>query len=164
MKLKYLFLCVISVLVIGVDQATKLLITKSLDLYTVIPIIPGYFNITYLHNKGAAFGLLAESSYRLPFFLVVTGAALIILLFALHKSRDDQRLNAFSLALIFSGAVGNLIDRVRFGEVIDFLDFYFSNHHWPAFNIADSAICIGVALLALDMYQEERRSHNEKGP
>jgi signal peptidase II len=164
MKLKYLYLCVVSVLVIGVDQTTKLLITKSLDLYSVIPVIPGYFNITYLHNKGAAFGLLANSAYRLPFFMVVTGIALVVLLFALHKSRDDQRLNAFSLALIFSGAVGNLIDRIRLGEVIDFLDFYVSNHHWPAFNVADSAICIGVALLALDMLHEERRNRTPKTP
>lgn len=157
MKLKYIFLLVISILVIGLDQATKLLVVKAIDLHELIPVIPGYFNLTYLHNRGAAFGILADSPYRLPFFLLVTLAAVVVLIYAIHRSRDDQRLAPFSLSLIFAGAVGNLIDRVRLGEVIDFLDFYWQEHHWPAFNVADAAICIGVALLAVDMFLEERR-------
>lgn len=157
MKLKYLYLLVISLLVVGLDQATKLLVVKIIDLHELVPVLPGLFNLTYLHNKGAAFGILANSPYRLPFFLLVTLIAVLVLLYALHRSRDDQRLAPFSLSLIFAGAVGNLIDRVRLGEVIDFLDFYWQEHHWPAFNVADTAICIGVALLAIDMILEERR-------
>lgn len=157
MKIKYLYLLVITLLVVGLDQATKLLVVKTIDLHELVPVIPGLFNLTYLHNKGAAFGILANSPYRLPFFLLVTLIAVLVLLYALHRSRDDQRLAPFSLSLIFSGAVGNLIDRVRLGEVIDFLDVYWKEHHWPAFNVADTAICVGVALLALDMILEERR-------
>jgi signal peptidase II len=157
MKLKYLYLLVISVLVIGLDQATKLMVVKAIDLHELIPVVPGFFNLTYLHNRGAAFGILADSPYRLPFFLLVTLISVLVLLYAIHRSRDDQRLAPCSLSLILAGAIGNLIDRMRLGEVIDFLDIYWHEHHWPAFNVADSAICIGVALLAIDMILEERR-------
>jgi signal peptidase II len=83
--------------------------------------------------------------------------AVIVILFAYRKLRGDQKLAQVSLALILSGAVGNLIDRVRIGEVIDFLDVYWKSYHWPAFNVADSAICVGVFLLAVDMLREEKR-------
>jgi signal peptidase II len=157
MKLKYVYLLVISILVIGLDQATKLLVVRIIDLHELVPVVPGFFNLTYLHNRGAAFGILANSPYRLPFFLLVTLVSVLVLLYAIHRSRDEQRLAPFSLSLIFAGAIGNLIDRVRLGEVIDFLDFYWQGHHWPAFNVADTAICVGVTLLAVDMLLEERR-------
>jgi len=139
------------------DQATKLAIDRSLQLFQSIPVIEGLFSITYVRNKGAAFSFLANSSWRLPFFIFVTIIALIAILVSLYKMRDEQRLAVASLGLIFSGAVGNLIDRIRLGEVIDFLDVYWQTHHWPAFNVADSAICVGVALLAIDMIIEDRR-------
>ena len=157
MKAKYLILLAVTPLILIVDQLTKLYIDGSMKLYQSIPVIDGLFNITYLRNRGAAFSFLAEASWRLPFFLLATVIAVIAILVAFAKLRDDQRFAAVSLALILSGAVGNLIDRVRMGEVIDFLDVYWKNHHWPAFNVADSAICVGVALLALDMFREERR-------
>jgi signal peptidase II len=160
MKLKYLFLVVISLLVISLDQATKLLVTRTIDLHEIRPVIPDIFNLTYLHNRGAAFGMLSDSPYRLPFFIVVTIVAVIVLLYAIYRCRDEQRLAPLSLSLVFAGALGNLIDRVRLGEVIDFLDFYWRDHHWPAFNVADSAICVGVALLAIDMFLEERRQRS----
>jgi signal peptidase II len=84
------------------------------------------------------------------------------ILWYLSRTRADQRLLHFALALVFSGAVGNLIDRIRLGEVIDFLDVHWYRHHWPAFNVADSAITVGVALMLLDMWQEERRTKNVK--
>jgi signal peptidase II len=139
------------------DQATKIAIDRSLQLFQSIPVIDGLFSITYVRNKGAAFSFLANSSWRLPFFIFVTIIAMIAILVSLYKMRDDQRLAVASLGLIFSGAVGNLIDRIRLGEVIDFLDVYWRSHHWPAFNVADSAICVGVALLAVDMFIEDRR-------
>jgi signal peptidase II len=104
--------------------------------------------------------MLSDSPYRLPFFIVVTIVAVIVLLYAIYRCRDEQRLAPLSLSLVFAGALGNLIDRVRLGEVIDFLDFYWRDHHWPAFNVADSAICVGVALLAIDMFLEERRQRS----
>lgn len=140
-----------------VDQVTKLYIHGSMSLHQSIPVLDGLFNITYLRNKGAAFSFLSQVSWRIPFFIAVTLVAAVVILVALRRLREDQRLAQTALAMIFSGALGNLIDRVRLGEVIDFLDVYWRNHHWPAFNVADSLICVGVALVALDMLREERQ-------
>lgn len=156
-KLNYLILLAVSAVSLLVDQLTKAYIDRSMDLHHSIPVIDGLFNITYVRNKGAAFGFLANTSYRIPFFILVSVIAVVVILVAFHKLRDDQRLAMVSLAMILSGAIGNLIDRMRLGEVIDFLDVYWKGYHWPAFNIADSAICIGVALLAIDMFLEEKR-------
>lgn len=147
----------IVVLGLVADQASKLYIHVSMSLYQSIPVLDGLFNITYLRNKGAAFSFLANASWRIPFFITVTLVAAVVILVVLRKLRADQRLAQVALAMIFSGAIGNLIDRIRLGEVIDFLDVYWKSYHWPAFNVADSLICVGVALVAFDMLQEERR-------
>lgn len=160
MKQKHLILLTLTPAVLVIDQLTKVYIDRTMKLYQSFPVIDGLFNITYLRNKGAAFSFLANASWRLPFFILVSLIAVVAIMIAFNKLRDDQRFAAFSLTLIFSGAIGNLIDRVRLGEVIDFLDVYWKSHHWPAFNVADSAICVGVALLALDMMLEERRLKN----
>lgn len=145
------------------DQLSKLYIHGSMRLYQSIPVLDGLFNITYLRNKGAAFSFLSNASWRIPFFITVTLVAAVVILVALRKLREDQRLTQAALAMIFSGAIGNLIDRVRLGEVIDFLDVYWRSYHWPAFNVADSLICVGVALVALDMLREERRQAGQQG-
>lgn len=145
------------------DQLSKLYIHGSMRLYQSIPVLDGLFNITYLRNKGAAFSFLANASWRIPFFITVTLVAAVVILVALSKLREDQRLTQAALAMVFSGAIGNLIDRVRLGEVIDFLDVYWRSYHWPAFNVADSLICVGVVLVALDMLREERRQAGEQG-
>jgi signal peptidase II len=157
MKPKYLILLAVSAIVLLLDQATKLYIDRVMDLHTSVTVVRNFFNITYLRNKGAAFSFLANFSYRLPFFILISVVAVAVILVVFHRLRPDQRFTAVALALIFSGAVGNLIDRVRLGEVIDFLDAHWYDLHWPAFNVADSAICVGVALLAIDMIIEERR-------
>ncbi|MCM0081273.1 signal peptidase II [Geomonas sp. Red32] len=158
MKARYIILLVVSALVLIIDQVTKLYIDKSMALHSSIPVIQNFFSITYLRNKGAAFGILANSAFRLPFFILISVVAVIVIVVALGKLREEQKFAAISLSLIFSGALGNLIDRVRLGEVIDFLDAHWYHHHWPAFNVADSAICVGVFLLALDMLLEEKRN------
>jgi len=158
MKFRYRILLAVSTLVLVLDQATKIYVDRNMALHSSICVIENFFNITYLRNKGAAFGLLADSSYRLPFFIAVSMVAACVIYVVIRKLREDQRLAAGALSLIFSGALGNLIDRVRLGEVIDFLYFHWYEHYWPAFNVADSAICIGVFLLAVDMYLEERRA------
>ena len=140
-----------------VDQLTKLYIDATMRPFDSIPLVDNFFNITYLRNKGAAFSFLSHASWRLPFFICVSLIAAIAILVAFRKLADDQRLAQVSLAMIFSGAVGNLIDRLRLGEVIDFLDVHWYGHHWPAFNVADSLICVGVFLLALDMLIDDRR-------
>lgn len=148
----------ISVVGLLLDQASKLYIHRTMELFQSIPVIDGFFNIFYIRNRGAAFSFLSQASWRLPFFITVSLVASGVILVAFGRLRNDQKLAQASLAMIFSGAVGNLIDRVRMGEVIDFLDVYWRSHHWPAFNVADSFICVGVALLALDMLREERRA------
>ena len=157
MKNRWFLFSLISACGLVVDQVTKLYIDRSMTLYQSIPVIDGFFNIFYIRNKGAAFSFLSNASWRIPFFIAVSVVASLVILVALNKLREDQKLAQVSLSMIFSGAVGNLIDRVRLGEVIDFLDVYWRTHHWPAFNVADSLICVGVALLALDMFREERR-------
>ncbi len=162
MKLKYLILLTVSVLVIGIDQASKLYINKVMELHSSITVVQNFFNITYMRNKGAAFSFLSNFSYRIPFFILVSLIAITVIVSVLYKLRPDQKFAAVSLSLILSGALGNLIDRVRLGEVIDFLDAHWYEHHWPAFNVADSAICVGVFLLAIDMFLEERRQKKLK--
>jgi len=157
MKSNYRLLGIVTALVLLLDQATKLYIDRTMDIHTSITVIDNFFNITYIRNKGAAFGLLANSAFRLPFFIGVSLIAVVVIISVFRKLRPDQRFTALSLSLIFAGAIGNLIDRLRLGEVIDFLDVHWYSHPWPAFNVADSAICIGVALLAIDMFIEERR-------
>ena len=147
----------IALLGIIVDQLTKIYIDRSMQLFDSIPVFENFFHITYVRNRGAAFSFLSNASWRLPFFIAVSIIAALVILVAFRKLRDDQKLGQISLAMIFSGAVGNLIDRVRLGEVIDFLDAHWYRHHWPAFNVADSLICVGVFLLAIDMILEEKR-------
>ncbi|MFO7760791.1 MAG: signal peptidase II [Thermodesulfobacteriota bacterium] len=134
------------ILVVLTDQLSKWLIMESLSLYETINIIPGFFNLTYIHNPGAAFGLFAGNGegWRLWFFVVAALIALVAIISLYRYYKNKGLLYALCLGLIGGGAVGNLIDRFRFGSVVDFLDFYIGPHHWPAFNLADSAICLGI--------------------
>ena len=157
MKPRYMLFVSLSVVGLLLDQASKLFIDRSMQLFDSFPVVTNFFNITYVRNPGAAFSFLSQASWRLPFFIAVSLVASIAILVAFHKLRDDQKFAQISLAMIFSGAVGNLIDRVRLGEVIDFLDVHWYRHHWPAFNVADSLICVGVFLLAADMLLEDKR-------
>lgn len=154
---------VIFLLVVCLDQLTKLWVVRVFDLYESWVIIPGFFNFTYLTNTGAAFGILAghPAWWRQLFFIGVALVALIAIFFLHKKIAAENRWYTVSLALIAGGAVGNLIDRVRLGAVTDFLDVYYSNHHWPAFNLADSAITVGVGIFLvvnfLQTQKEKRR-------
>ena len=140
--------------VVVFDQLTKGLVMAYFGLYELKPIIPGLFNLTYLTNTGAAFGMLAgaQTVWRQVFFVGVAVAALGVMAFSYRQFRNQGRIFAHAIGLIAGGAVGNLIDRLRFGAVVDFLDFYLGSHHWPAFNVADSAICVGVGLFILGSF------------
>jgi len=134
--------------IIAADQLSKWWITANFHLYESREIIGGLFNLTFITNKGAAFGILGgdHAAWRQLFFVA---AALLALSFIAWSYRDLRRrggLYASALTMIAAGAAGNLIDRLRLGYVVDFLDFYVGHHHWPAFNIADSAITVGVLL------------------
>jgi len=145
---KYNRLVVIAGLVVLVDQLSKAIILKRLPLHHSIPVIPGFFDITFIFNPGGAFGFLAgqPSILRHVFFLGVTSMAICFIFILYRKIPQTHSLLANAFALIIGGAVGNLIDRVRFEKVVDFLDFYLGKHHWPAFNVADSAISVGMAI------------------
>ena len=160
MKTRYTLFALITLSGLIADQMTKVYIDRSMRLFDSISVMDNFFHITYLRNKGAAFSVLSDASWRIPFFITVSIIAALVILIAFRKLRDDQKLAQVSLAMIFSGALGNLIDRVRLGEVIDFLDVHWYRHHWPAFNVADSLICVGVTLLAVDMLLEEKRHKN----
>ena len=137
--------------VIVLDQLTKWWIMTSLFLYESREVVPGFFNLTFVTNSGAAFGFLAgrETALRQAFFIGVSLAALAALAFAYRHFREEGRLAVTALGLIGGGAIGNLIDRLRFGRVIDFFDVYVGSYHWPAFKVADAAITIGAGLLIL---------------
>ena len=148
--------------VVSIDQATKFWIAHHCVLHESTVVLPG-FNLTYLTNNGAAFSMLAgqPALWRQIFFMGAAGAALVFIWLAQRSFGRNSVLYTVALALIAGGAIGNLIDRIRFGFVIDFLDVYVGVHHWPAFNIADSAITVGVTLfifnnLVLDRQTSER--------
>jgi len=143
----------ITALVVFIDALTKWLVATRVELHETITIIPNLFEVVHVRNTGAAFGIGANASSRLVPLLLNTGAIAvfcIVVVYALRTAVTDRVLQT-GLHLILGGAIGNLVDRFRFGYVVDFLDFYVRDHHWPAFNVADSAICIGIGLLFLDM-------------
>ena len=149
----------IALAIVVTDQISKAVVVRSMHLGQSIPIVPGYFDLTFVLNPGAAFSMLATlpDSIRTPFFILVSVAAVILI--AVYRARHlrAHRLATVSLGLILGGAVGNLIDRVRYGVVVDFLDVHVYQYHWPVFNVADSAISVGVILLLLEMLLEWRR-------
>ena len=137
--------------IVVLDQATKWIILERLALYHSIPVIPGFFNITHVQNPGGAFGFLAQQSplIRSLVFLLMSFLAVCLIFWFYRNTPASHRFLSVGFALIFGGAIGNLIDRLRFGYVIDFLDFYVGTWHWPAFNVADSAITTGIAIFIL---------------
>jgi signal peptidase II len=163
-----LFLAITGIVVL-LDQLTKGWIIATLRLHEGFPVIDGLFNIVHVRNPGAAFGFLAGASpaFRSVFFITITLAAVLLILHYLWqtlKQTGTEKLSLiFSLSLILAGAVGNLIDRVRFGEVVDFLDVYIGTYHWPAFNVADASISTGAAILVIALFvrKEEKRNGTE---
>jgi len=140
----------LALLLLVLDQATKLWAASALD-YGLPVALTSFFNLTLVHNTGAAFSFLADAGgWQRVFFIVVSGVVSLVLAVWLWRLPRDARLLGIALALVLGGALGNLIDRVAYGYVIDFLDFHAAGWHWPAFNVADSAISCGVVLLLAD--------------
>ncbi len=140
---------IIIAVVLGIvllDQATKILVAQTIPLYERIPVVPSFFDLTHLRNPGAAFSLFAQAPewFRQPFFFVVTGIAIVALLVFLHHAKEEGLLLTIAVSGVLAGAIGNLIDRIVYGEVIDFLLVYWGDYHWPAFNVADACITLGV--------------------
>ena len=140
----------LSLSVVGLDQYTKQLIAARFSLSESVELLP-FLNLTLAHNQGAAFSFLSDQDgWQRGFFIVVALVVTLVLVAWLRRLGRGEWRTALSLSLVIGGAVGNLIDRVLHGYVIDFIDVYYGSWHWPAFNVADSAICVGVALLLLD--------------
>lgn len=147
--LKWLWLSLIALVL---DQWSKIAIDKSMQLYESIAVFP-YFNLTYVHNTGAAFSFLSDAGgWQRWLFASMALIISVVLTIWLYRLKNHETLLAIALSLVLGGAIGNLIDRLAYGYVIDFLDVYYQTWHWPAFNIADSAIFVGVFLMMLESF------------
>lgn len=150
----------LSAVVIVLDQLTKQWVTQSLGLREVIPVMPS-FNLVLAHNAGAAFSFLAGAGgWQRGFFIGIAVVAAVVIVHLLRK-HHGEKLFSLALALILGGALGNLIDRIQFGHVVDFLDFYVQNWHWPAFNVADMAITAGAGLLIWDSLKKPAKQETQ---
>ncbi|HET9840217.1 MAG TPA: signal peptidase II [Candidatus Angelobacter sp.] len=152
---------IIAALIVLCDRMTKSLVAQKIALSDSVDVIPGIFRLTHVQNQGAAFGLFADSpsGWKVSMLILFSVAALAVVSALLWKNGNALNPTAIALSLVFGGALGNLWDRVANGRVIDFLDFYLGSHHWPAFNIADSAIVVGALLLLSEIFlapQEEK--------
>jgi signal peptidase II len=152
-KAAYLQLILPATSVVVLDQITKLWASRTIALSQKIPVIPGFFNLVHVRNRGMAFGVMNRPGSDLGFYVLIAASfvAIALLLFWFVKAKHEGYRIVIGLSLVLGGALGNLIDRLRSGEVIDFLDFYLSplNWHWPAFNVADSAVTVGTLWLAV---------------
>ncbi|MGE0405559.1 MAG: signal peptidase II [Candidatus Korobacteraceae bacterium] len=148
---RYHFLIALAVVLL--DRGTKWLVAARMELHDSISILPGFFRLTYVQNTGAAFGLFSESSseWKTAVLVVFSLVALTIVAVMLWKSSHALTSTGIGLSLILGGALGNLWDRVVQGHVVDFFDFHLGSYHWPAFNIADSAIVVGAGLMVLEI-------------
>ena len=160
-KLKYLILLSVSGSIIALDQLTKQIVVQKFFLNETYPVIQGIFDLTHVRNPGAAFGMLSrlDASVRIPFFIIVPLIALGVIGYLFRKLEETEILMAFALSMVIGGAIGNLIDRAAYNYVIDFLLFHWQDKaHYPAFNIADAGICVGVAFLVFDTIRKERKA------
>ncbi len=158
MSFKYKLVLILGVTILILDQITKLWIESNFALGETRTVIPGLFNLVFVLNKGAAFGFLAdlEGNLRTYFFIGATALAVVLIIYLLRTVHRRDYYLFSALGLILGGALGNMIDRIRLGMVIDFLDFHLGSHHWPAFNIADVAISVGAILLIVSFYKKKR--------
>lgn len=160
MNQKYFVLLALSGAIVALDQAVKMYVHTEFRLGESVTVIQNYFNMTYVRNPGAAFGFLRDSpeTFRTIFFLSVPPVVMLIILTMLYTTPNENRLQTFALSFVFGGAIGNYIDRIRFGYVVDFLDFHYKNFYtYPAFNVADIAIVTGVGFILLELIQEWRQ-------
>ncbi len=151
--------------IVVLDQVTKLLVMRTMHLHESIPVISGFVNLTYIRNPGAAFGIFAttNSTFRLIFFVGASIFALGLLWTIFCRMPPEDLWGRLTVSSIFGGAIGNLIDRLRYGEVVDFLDLYVGGYHWPAFNVADSAISVGVVSLLI-LFALDKKKDGGNGP
>jgi signal peptidase II len=165
MSRKMTILLVVLGLGLGLDVLTKALVLSHLPLGGQVTLVPGFFNLVHVHNKGAAFGILGglPAVYTRIFFIITNGLVLAVVAWLWWRLPQGSWQMALGYSLVMAGALGNLIDRVRLGQVVDFLDFYWGRYHWPAFNVADSLVCLGAGLLIYVILREEK-PYNASNP
>ncbi len=146
---KYLLVAGVAAAIVALDQWTKITVAGSMRLHETRPILPGFFDLTYVRNTGAAFSMLAgrSAAFRIPFFTAISLLAGIAILSFVRRTPASRRVVLLSCAAVLGGAIGNLVDRLVYGEVIDFLSLHWNGFYWPAFNVADSFITVGVVVL-----------------
>lgn len=151
---RYFLLCAVAFIVCGLDQIAKKIITDLVPAGASVEIVPGFFDLVNIRNRGAAFGFLNRSDIEWQFwlFLAATLVAVIAIFFLVRDARKNSLI--IGLGMILGGALGNLLDRIRYRSVADFLDFYWRDWHWPAFNVADMAICCGAFLTCLAIWRK----------
>ncbi|MCB0393599.1 MAG: signal peptidase II [Bdellovibrionales bacterium] len=165
LKVKYLILVSLSGAIVALDQLTKMYIHTQFRVGESVTVIADYFNITSVRNPGAAFGFLAQShpEFRNWFFLLIPPIALVVILSVMRTVPEKDKVQIFGLSMVFGGAIGNYIDRLRFRYVVDFLDFHIKDiYTWPAFNVADVSIVSGIGILLLLMVRDSRREKAAK--
>ena len=148
----YIFLIVVGGTIFVLDQLSKFYIQNAFYVGKSVSIIGNFFRLTYIRNPGTAFGLFPDQKF---FFMIISFLTIALIFSFYKKISHNERWLSISLSLILGGASGNLIDRLRIGEVIDFLDFGFGCHRWPAFNLADSAICVGVGIFCITIFRKK---------
>ena len=148
---KWLLLIIIAGIILTADLWTKQLIVESVPLHTGVEVITGFLDFAHVRNSGVAFGMLSEgaSNFQRIFFILLSFAAMAVIAWMIYSSPATELGLLTGYSLFFGGALGNVIDRIRFGQVIDFIDIHCGNLHWPAFNVADSALCVGAGLFLL---------------
>jgi signal peptidase II len=152
--------------VIALDQLTKWLVVRSLPLHDYRPVVDGFLSLSHVRNRGAAFGILSDADlpYQPVLFALLSGAALLVIGIYAWRLPGTSAWPRYALSLVLGGALGNLLDRVRLGYVVDFVHVYWKQYQWPDFNVADSAITVGVALLILDIVRSPRPADAAEPP
>jgi signal peptidase II len=157
-KKDIIFLLALTLMFVFMDQITKYYIVNNVSANEPIVILENFSQITYVLNRGAAFGFLSDKAEKIrhPFFVTISFIAIALIIYIFFTLKKEDVLAGYSLCLILSGAIGNLIDRIRIRAVVDFIDIHYYNYHWPAFNIADALITVGVFLMAIDVIKKHR--------
>ena len=159
-------LFILPLLIVALDQATKFLVIRKLPLYEDVPLISGLLSLQHVRNSGAVFGIFSGTDIpgKPYIFAILSAIALFALTYYARTIPREERLPRFALSLVIGGAIGNLIDRVRFGYVVDFVKMYWENHVWPNYNVADSAISVGLVLLVIDSFRPRDRETTAVAP
>ena len=163
-RLKYFLFITISFAIVALDQATKLMIHTQFNLGEKKEIIPGFFNLTYVRNTGGVFGLFSQSNdvIRMVLFIVLPILAFVLIVSIIHKLNISQKFQLLAFSSIFGGALGNYIDRIHFGYVVDFLDFHYKGRAWPAFNVGDICIITGIISAIVIIYYTDYHTEEKQ--